>query len=506
MSVNEVERAIQDAFEVKEPSWPEPDLILLHPLEIKPPRFPEELFGDFWSNWIKQSAESKSCPVDYTAAGLLCVASTLIGNAIWASAWNGWNEPPILWLACVGKPSSGKSPGLDSAVSILRKLQAEKIQHFRANRGSQDKDVEVSKRHRKIWEQSLQKAIEAGEIPPDLPEQAKEPKRPSPPRLFTTDATAEAIVHRLLQNPKGLLLIRDELAGWISMMDKYSGNSGSDRAFWLEAYGGRSYCVDRVKHLDELISISHASVSILGSIQPDRLQTLFFKGDDDGLSSRFNYIWPDSMPPKRPVSVPDDTFALIALRRLDQLTLQIDDSGIESSPFFLPLSEEGAQLLQDFREKNYVKQESATGLYLSYLGKQPGLVLRLSLIFELLWHCANPSATSISEISKSAVVAGCQFISEYLDPMTKRALGEISVNADFHRASLAARRIYNDGIPLINKRTHLMRSKLCKSADQAQKVIDTLLEAGWIRAVESPEVITPGKTRGDYEVNPKLWE
>src|SRR5206468_2138052 len=66
---------------------------------------------------------------------------------------------------------------------------------------------------------------------------------PQPPRLRQHDVTIEKVAELLgTATPKGLLIVRDELAGWIAAMNAY--NAGG-RAFWIEAYGGRPYRVER---------------------------------------------------------------------------------------------------------------------------------------------------------------------------------------------------------------------------------------------------------------------
>ena len=94
-----------------------------------------------------------------------------------------------------------------------------------------------------------------------------------------------------------------------------------DRAFWLEAYGGRPYVVDRRK-LVEPLRIEYMAVSIVGGIQPDRLATLGMTGDDDGLVARFLYTWPMSVPPSRPRHNPDNKVVVDALRRMQGLTFR----------------------------------------------------------------------------------------------------------------------------------------------------------------------------------------
>ena len=73
---------------------------------------------------------------------------------------------------------------------------------------------------------------------------------------------------------------RDELSGWIGGMEKYSATprgAAADRAFWLQAYDGGPYCMDRIIRGETFIP--NLSISLLGGIQPARL------GEFDGLTS-----------------------------------------------------------------------------------------------------------------------------------------------------------------------------------------------------------------------------
>jgi hypothetical protein len=94
--------------------WPAPDLSLLQPDRAASPPWPgAEVFSPRWAAWIAQAAEAKGAPPDYVGAGLLSVASSLIGNARWPSPFDSWKEPP----------SAGKSPGLDAALDPLRAVE-----------------------------------------------------------------------------------------------------------------------------------------------------------------------------------------------------------------------------------------------------------------------------------------------------------------------------------------------------------------------------------------------
>ncbi len=98
--------------------------------------------------------------------------------------------------------------------------------------------------------------------------------------------------------------MRDELAGWLEGMARYSGGS-SDRPFWLDAYGGRGFTVERKGR--EPLTIDRPTVGVLGGIQPDRLRPLLMKVDDDGRLARLMPVWPEPAPIKRPAAWGDDT-------------------------------------------------------------------------------------------------------------------------------------------------------------------------------------------------------
>src|SRR3954464_6542630 len=123
--------------------------------------------------------------------------------------------------------------------------------------------------------------------------EAESPEAPVRPRVRVADATGEVLGAPAAALPRGLLLVRDELSGWLGGFDKYGGG-GADRAFAIEMYGGRSYVVGRVKH-PQPIRIPHLSIGVLGGVQPDKLSAII-EGPDDGLASRLLWVWPDAIP------------------------------------------------------------------------------------------------------------------------------------------------------------------------------------------------------------------
>ena len=173
------------------------------------------------------------------------------------------------------------------------------------------------------------------------------------------------------------------------------------------------------------VYIDRLTVSVLGGIQPDKLKTLLFKSDDDGLLARFLPVWPEAAPIKRPDMGSDEGFLLSAFERLLSLEMPKDEAGTER-PWFVHFSEEARCLLDEFRQAARGWEAGAEGLLLSFAGKLPGLAVRLSLILAYLdW--AGGEAESPHEISKAHFGRAAHFVETYVLPMARRAYADGSL-------------------------------------------------------------------------------
>ena len=504
MTLLDVKNQIEDAQEIHHgDSWPVPDLTILVAGRRKPPELPLEVFGDFWGQWISGHAESKSAPVDYVAGGLLASASELIDNARWVSPWQGWSEPPVLWMGMVGKPSSGKSPALDAPLNLLRQIEADMAGDFPETLRQWETQRERAKAVREKWQSEVKEAINRGVPPPDMPADAALPDAPMRPRIQVSDATPEALGKLLAAHPRGLLFHRDELAGWLGNFDRYGG-AGGDRAFWAEAFGGRPYTIDRIKH-GEPILIPHLSIAIVGGIQPDRLRSMLTIGDDDGLASRFLFIWPEPIPPRRPRNAVDDRPALGAFRRLHSIRMVDDDQG-RPCPLNVRLSDEAADLFQEWRLANFNDETDASGMYLSHVGKLPGLALRLALILEYLkWsEIEQPEPETIGT---EAVGYAAHLVDEYFKPMALRVYGDAALPEAEHHAATIVRRIIKHELAVVNARVIRREWRMpgLTAAEKVAAALEVLIDADILRPVPSRQGDTPGRGTSDFEVNPRLW-
>ena len=201
---------------------------------------------------------------------------------------------------------------------------------------------------RETWEREAEAEAKNGRLfglakPPE----ADDPEEPQPPRLVVSDATIESLTPQFKANHRGLLLARDELAGWVGNFGKYGGDG--DRAYFLERYTGGPAKVDRVKA--GTIHADPAMLSVFGGIQPERMGELMLARPDDGLVSRFCYFYPAPVVRRRPITAVSMDPLAEALRRLRALPFDKDPDGREI-PRVMRLTDEAAQVFETWWRAN----------------------------------------------------------------------------------------------------------------------------------------------------------
>jgi hypothetical protein len=496
-----------DGFTIRaaKPAAPAPNMAILSRSAAPAPAMPVDVFGPFWRFWLIRTAEGSNAPVDYVAMPLLAVASALIGNARWAAAWPGWAEPPALWCCSVGNPSQGKSSGAAPVTrDALRTVEADMGRDYPAELERWETLAKVGRIATKAWEKAVAAAIMKGDPVPERPKEAAIPPKPIRPRASATDATVEAVAPLMAGLPKGVLLLRDELAGWLLNMSRYS-NGGSDRPFWLEAYTGGPYQVDRQKY-PVPIFVSHLTIPVFGTIQPDRLaETL--EDADDGLASRFLWAWPDTAHAfRKPSDAGDPSRAASALQRLAALTMPTDESG-DPIPRYVKLTPEGQSILVDFARDMQAREHSAHGLLKSSIGKARGQALRLALVLEYLWWCGGDhGAPEPVEISADAMRGATALMDAYFLPMAARVLGDASIPTAERNARTLAGWIVETKPQSVNVSDIRDNARLpgLRDSDAVKAAVQFLAEANWLE--RAPTTGNAGRPRGDWLVNPRIWE
>jgi putative DNA primase/helicase len=453
--------------------------------------------------WIEQVAESKSAPTDYVAMTLLVSAAGVVGGARWVSPWAEWREPAILWAMLVGSPSASKSPAMDALREPLAVVERDAAASWPEMRRAYETAKVAAEACRDDWESDARAAVKDGRQTPPKPLEADEPDAPQMPRVVITDATIEATAAILAGNPRGLVLWRDECSAWLGNLGKYG---DGDRAFWLEAYGGRPYTVDRKKH-PEPLRLEHVAVSIVGGIQPERLATLLMNGDDDGMAARFLLTWPGSVKPNRPRHRPNSQLVTRALGRLHRLAFGTDGESAEPQPVTLLVEPAALDVFQEWREQHHAASQSTSGLMASSLGKMPGQALRLALVLELLWWAAGPEgAPEPHQVSARALGAALDLIESYFKPMLTRVLGEAALPKVDRHATVLARAILSGRAERINAKEvrRVWRLPGLREGPALAAAIRALEEAGWLIPVGGRQGGTSGRQRSDYVVDPRV--
>lgn len=232
--------------------------------------FPLAVFPPAVGQFLAAVGQSVQVPPDIPASAALVVAGSAVGATRRFAFRRDWLATANLFLASVAPSGAGKSPAVRQVQSPLR--VAQKFFHLE------------SQALRELYAVMLAEATE-NDLPP--------PPEPRPaPRLWLDDTTIEALIDRLSKNPRGFLVYRDELAGWVRSMDAYRSGRGGDRQRWLSLFDGDAITVDRKSDGAE-VYLPNPCVALLGSIQPSMLDVLADKElREDGLLPRFLYCYP----------------------------------------------------------------------------------------------------------------------------------------------------------------------------------------------------------------------
>jgi hypothetical protein len=326
--------------------------------------------------------------------------------------------------------------------------------------------------------------------------------------MTAMDTSTEELQRMLAESPRGLLYVRDELAGWLGGFDRYGG-AGADRAFFLETWNGGGYVCDRVRYHGAPVRIERASLAIVGGMVPDRLREVLADADD-GLAARLIYLWPDPMP-IAPLADHADAEAaqrrntlITAARRLRALAMGADDRG-EPAPRALRLDADALRLFDELRLDAMTRARDASGLAAGWAGKNPGRALRLALAYQMLAWAARGGVEPAS-VSADAVVRAGGYL-DYATAMLDRVLSGLAIGRADADAAVIARHLLATRAAHLNERELYQTTGFAWARDSSRRAAALALldldHAGWIHR---PNAAGHGRPRGDWLVSPRLCE
>jgi phage/plasmid primase-like uncharacterized protein len=383
-----------------------------------------------------------------------------------------WTESARIWVTLVGGPSVLKSPVMRAAGSHIARLDSERVRDYTAtyNKWMQDKSDGMK------------------ENPPQPIE-----------RLRINDATVEAAQEILKNTPRGILCIQDELAGWFASMERNSKGKGGDNSFWLQAFNGGHFSVDRVGR--GAVSIENLSVSLIGGIQPDKIRGIMSEAADDGMMQRFFPIVLRDSGYDKDVETPDVSEKYETL--LDQLyAMEPPQSFIGELPLTF---DEGAQQYRSDLARQHVDMVGviahANGKIASHIGKYNGLFARLCVI----WHCIEhaDSKNPPEAVTEATARKVGQFMHEYLFRHLKAFYtGVLGMSDDLEVVRDLAGFILAHNKESVTMRELQRSTRALKHLDRFQgaRIFEQLEAFGWLEQVHK---------RSDapqWLVNPKVHE
>jgi hypothetical protein len=219
--------------------------------------FPVEAVPAPARGYIAGASRALNCDPGFVALPVIAALASCVGTTRRIMLKRSWKEMCIVWSVIVAPSGTLKSPAFDAAVEPLRVRQSRDISFYQQQMEQHEKDLLTYERDRDLYKK--------GKLDGPAPEK---PKAPVCVRRAVADITIEALAPVLLENPRGVLLARDELAGWVKSFDAYRKGKGGDVAKWLEAHRGGELLVDRKTGPDRILHVRRAAVSVTGCIQP----------------------------------------------------------------------------------------------------------------------------------------------------------------------------------------------------------------------------------------------
>lgn len=231
------------------------------------------------ANPIQLKAKSLLLPQHWYLFSLLAVVSGLLGAKAYLEIDPGLNfkVPPNLWVGLVLDSGDMKSTITSDIVDPLFSIQDEAHEAFlQAERDYQ--------RDSQMWE-----LLSKDEKKERLNNNELSPTPPQPTDYLTTDWSKEALIDLLAKNNRGLLLHKEEFAGFFKSLNQYRQGKGDDAEFFLSLYDQKPYRSHRVskgtRHL------SRPSASMIGTIQEAVLYEQYGDfSDANGMMARFLWL------------------------------------------------------------------------------------------------------------------------------------------------------------------------------------------------------------------------
>lgn len=333
--------------------------------------FPVHSLPPVLRQFAEEVAASVGCDVAFAALPALVVAGTAVGNALTIRVKRGYEQPPLLWLLCVGDSGTGKSPAFTPSAKRAFCIDSLLKDEYRAAVQKYEADLAT-------WEEQ------------ENPDPNQEPVRPVRARFAVIDTTIERLTVESTTSARGLAVLRDEADGWLSSFTQYKAKTGgSDMPNWLSMFEAGPVRYMRRTGDPKEVETDRAFVAVTGGIQPGVLaRTLNDPAFvESGLAARIGFAYPPKHCPKwSDAELSDDTERRFAgvLEFLRKLPFDA-----RNGPTAIRLD---AVALDRFKRLNDEFAATAEGIDGGPMAAVMPKAVRFALRLALVWWCVNEAA------------------------------------------------------------------------------------------------------------------
>lgn len=327
--------------------------------------------------WILESvAEAKQTTVEMTLCVFLSLVSACLGRArgVIYSEEHHWREVANLYFLLIAESGEGKSHVHSFFFEALKKLEDTQKELWATGQAAYEEEYAN-------WKKEKVKAGEKG---------SPAPKRPKNTQYLLDDATIEAAVERLKDNPRGLFWAIDEFNGFFKSLDRYSKNgAGEGKRKLISAFDSGRISMTRKSQngVSNECHLPNATIGMCGNIQPELLEKVFTADDfNQGWPQRFLYTRSIRLsPPTYPLPKLDPQISdLLWLLTMKLVNLSMDPAGKgeRSVTKWLKLDPDAKKVIDDYF--NELSQQTFYTSFKSYAQKLKSMTLRMALILHYM--------------------------------------------------------------------------------------------------------------------------
>lgn len=441
-----------------------PDL----PPEYQP--WPVDVLPEPLRSLVIEGAESLQCDPVLIVLPVLSAVGAAIGNARHLTVKDGWNVPAMLWTLFIAESGSVKTPALKLAKRPLEDIEREACDLFDRLDATFTEEHEIYQADLKRWEKKRE-----GDRPTP-------PDAPNPTRYVVKDTTIAGLVEVLMDNPRGLLVPTDELAGWFGSFNRHD-SGGGDAQQWISIYSAEGISVDRKGHRNARgvmrpIKVHRPFVAITGAIQPGLWSTVVTaEHQASGMAARFMMAWP----PRRPKQWSDATVSSATSRRyadligdLVSLEHETTDRG-HYRPVYIGMDAAAKGIYRRWYDKHNLDHADRSDNLAAASAKIEEIPLRVGLIL----HCVRMATgdCEVDRIDADTMQAAIR-IADWHMRETERIYAIMPTEASTRHHRDLADWIRSKGGSITARNLVAGRRKI-KTTGEAEQRLDALANAGF---------------------------